>query len=332
MAHVRQGSGAGLRGSRCAPPALLAIALLSACAGGSPRATTAPSPAADARYFDTRSRQFVNFGAMVDAAAGAEVVFFGEYHDDATAHVVEAALLAAVGERREKVVLSLEMFERDVQVSLDRWLRGDLSDSAFLAVSRPWPRYATDYRPLVEVARRKGWPVIASNVPRPIASAVGRSGLPVLDTLGTRRDLVAAAISCPEDEYYRRFLAAMPSHDAGTGGQATDAAAKRAANDRFYLAQCIKDETMAESIQRAAVAFGSGSLVIHYNGAFHSDFRDGTASRVARRMPAARLLVISAVPVADLAAADGVAHAARADFIVFTLRPAAAGARPADAR
>lgn len=320
------------RWKRHTPPLLAAITLLAACAGGSVRADTAPSPGVEARYFDTRARQFVDFGAMVDAAAETDVVFFGEYHDDAAAHRIEAALLGALGERREKIILSLEMFERDVQGNLDRWLGGVLSDSAFLAVTRPWPRYSTDYRPLVDLARRKAWPVIASNVPRPIAAAVGRSGLSVLDTLGARRNLVAAAISCPEDDYYRRFTAAMPAHDAGSGGQAAGAAAKKAANDRFYLAQCVKDETMAESIQRAAAAAGSGSLVIHYNGAFHSDFRDGTASRVVRRMPGVRMLVISAVPVADLAAADGITHAARADFIVFTLRPRAAGARPGSSR
>ena len=37
------------------------------------------------------------------------------------------------------------------------------------------------------LARARGWPVAASNVPRPLASLVGRGGLAALDTLEAAR-------------------------------------------------------------------------------------------------------------------------------------------------
>ena len=113
----------------------------------------------------------------------ADVVFVGEQHDDPETHFAEFALLEGIGRQRHRVVLSLEMFERDVQPMLDDYLAGRMSEADFLAKSRPWDRYATDYRALVMLARARGWPVIASNVPRPIASAVSRKGLAALDTL-----------------------------------------------------------------------------------------------------------------------------------------------------
>ena len=39
---------------------------------------------------------------------------------------------------------------------------------------------------------------------------------------------------------------------------------------------------------------------MHFNGAFHSDYRQGTAARVKRRLPNARIVVVSIQPVGDL--------------------------------
>ena len=58
--------------------------------------------------------------------------------------------------------MTLEMFERDVQPLLDQYLAGNISEKNFLDGARPWDRYTTDYRPMVELARVHGWPVIAA--------------------------------------------------------------------------------------------------------------------------------------------------------------------------
>ena len=55
--------------------------------------------------------------------------------------------------------------------------------------------------------------------------------------------------------------------------------------ERFYLAQCIKDETMAESIVDARLASARDAIVVHFDGAFHSDYSQGTVARVKRRQP-----------------------------------------------
>ena len=77
---------------------------------------------------------------------------------------------------------------------------------------------------------------------------------------------------------------------------------------------------MGESIARAAKGPGEGPLVVHYNGAFHSDFGLGTAERVRRRMVGKRTVVISMLPVADL---DAIAPAGedleRGDYLVYTI-------------
>ena len=278
------------------------------------------------RVWDSRAGRWVGWGTMVDALARHDVVFVGEQHDDPATHRAEARLLDALAARQGKVMVSLEMFERDVQPLLDDYGAGRLAEADFLARSRPWANYPADYRPLVEAARARRWPVVAANIPRPLAQAVSRGGVAALDTMPlSHHRLYAAERRCaPEGEYFRRFGEAMGGMQGH--GAAPDTAAARATLARFYAAQCIKDETMAESIVRARDVW-RGWMVVHYNGAFHSDHRLGTVERLARRLPDARIAVVSIVPVPDPATADPAELADRGDYVVFVPAPPAA-ARP----
>lgn len=271
------------------------------------------------RVYDAGRKRITDFEAMVAKLATYDVVFLGEQHDDPRTHQLQAALLEGIARRRSgPVVLALEMFERDVQQGLDAYLAGRTAEPDFLAAARPWPRYATDYRPMVEFARAQGWPVIAGNVPRRLASVVARRGLAALDSVGaTDRALVAAELSCPRDEYWRRFRQTMGDM-SGHGMQLTPEQVE-ATVWRTYEAQCVKDETMGEAIALARGA--SGALVIHANGAFHSDYRLGTVARAKRRLPGARIAVVSFVPVEDLDRVDGKSRRKLGDFVVFTLAP-----------
>ena len=271
------------------------------------------------RVFDTKANAFVDFEAMVAELAKQSVVFVGEQHDDPNTHRLELAVLEGLARRQKSVVVSLEMFERDTQDRVTGYLGGSIDEPSFVKDSRPWPRYATDYKPLVEFAKQMKWPVIAANVPRPFASEVSKAGW---DALSGKTDLektwFAQDRQCPtDDEYARKFREAMGSHPVA--GQSAEAAAQTA--ERFYFAQCLKDETMAESIARAhAVERDPAPIVVHYNGAFHSDYGLGTASRVKRRVPNARIAVVTMIPVKtldDLTPTED--QRKRADFLVFTI-------------
>ena len=256
---------------------------------------------------------------MIDRLADADVVFFGEQHDDPETHRAEAMVLESLGRVGRPVVLSLEMFERDVQPAVDDYLAGRISEADLLSRSRPWPRYATDYRPLVELAKARGWPVVAANVPRPLASAVGRKGMAALDTLSSAERLHAARDNlCPADDYHARFMEQMQGHGAGAGAAASSDTLPTAMAERFYLAQCVKDEAMAESIVEARRRAPRGAIVVHFNGAFHSDYGQGTVDRVRRREPGWKLAVVTAIPVRNPAAAPVAPQSGRADFVIFT--------------
>src|SRR5262249_56184927 len=247
---------------------LLAMIVLSVCAVVA-RAQQSPhlsSGYIPHRVYKSGDKRFSDFEAMLAEIARADVAFVGEQHDDPATHRIERAILEGLARRRGNVVVALEMFERDTQPSLDEYLAGRLNEEDFLKASRPWPRYMTDYRPLIEFARAHEWRVIASNAPRRIAIQVSREGLDAARPGSeSERKLVAAEFSCPLDDYFKRFAEAMGKGHPGAHQKQEDEnqtdkkqeGERRAALERFYYAPGGKDETMAEALAKAFGAPGA---------------------------------------------------------------------------
>jgi uncharacterized iron-regulated protein len=302
-------------------PALLAVIPL---LQSPPPSTVHPPTVATAyvpeRVYDTQRKTFTDFESMLADLVRADVVFVGEQHDDPNTHALEVAMLEGFLRRHASVGIGLEMFERDVQAAVDQYLHGVSTEAQFLAASRPWPRYTTDYRPIVELAKTHHIEVTASNVPRRIATDVSKNGMSVVEDLGDDRHLAARDLECATSgDYYARFIEQMGGHPPAGDQKSSEAQAK---NDRFYAAQCVKDETMAESV---AEAFRNAptprATIVHFNGSFHTDYGEGTAERTRRRLPGRRIAVISMIPVEDLdTLAPDEDDLKQADYLVFTTK------------
>jgi uncharacterized iron-regulated protein len=255
---------------------------------------SAPTPlcrvyatAPDATWAGSGLLRWDDFLARLGAA---DVVILGEYHDDPASHAMELELLtrmvAANGVMQR---LSMEMFERDVQPLLDQYLSGQISEEQFLAQSRPWSNYPTDYRPLIELCKANSVRVIGANSPTELARRVAHQGAEaaLAGMTEQERGWVAEQTTAPEDAYYENFVYTMTG--GGHGGMQMDEAVVR----QFYQAQCLKDDTMAEAIVAALDC--CCAKVLQVNGSFHCDYKLGTAARVAQRLPAERRLVVVAL-------------------------------------
>src|SRR3990172_13241776 len=118
------------------------------------------------QYLMTNQGKLLSLEEAFEFLMDYNVIFIGEVHELRVAHEAELAILTGLSEGDPNLVLALEMFERDVQYILDAYLKGQISEHTFLERSRPWPNYQEDYRPLIELAKKQGIPVIAANVPR----------------------------------------------------------------------------------------------------------------------------------------------------------------------
>jgi uncharacterized iron-regulated protein len=246
----------------------------------------APAPSTY-RLLNTRTGKELALAQLADAVATRDIVYFGELHDNVVGHQVYAELGKLLAERRADLVISMEMFERDVQGVVNDYLRGRIDEATFLKHSRPWKDYARDYKPLVELARSKKLDVIGGNLPRPVAAKVASKE-------GSMSPYLPRKMSAPNDRYRELFDETMKGHPGAEGMM-----------DRMYLAQCAKDDAMAEGVADYLLSNPHRQpLVIHCCGNFHSDYGLGTAARVMQRVPLAQQAIISMVSVPDVAKAD----------------------------
>ena len=259
---------------------VIIIAFLLASFGGALRAQ-------DAVITATRNGKAISLQQLSKELKKYDVVFFGEYHDDATLHSLQAQLLPLMHKANKRLIVSFEMFERDVQADLDAYLAGSISEEQFLERSRPWSNYGTDYRPLLEFAKAKGLKTIAANIPRRLAGLVARNGITAINELSTDdRVLMALEVSAPEGTYKQRFMATMQAN--GMHASPSD----KNLYERLYYAQCMKDDTMAESIAQYLERYPR-HIIIHFNGDFHSREYLGTVERLKSRVRKVKIAVIS---------------------------------------
>lgn len=260
--------------------------------------------------FDTATQDTCTFRSMTAELADRDVVFLGETHLDDTTHRVEAAVLESlIEDTGGKVVLSMEMFERDVQPALDDYLAGRIDEAMFLERSRPWGNYPTAYRPLVELAKRHGLPVVAANAPLAVRRIVSRGGEEALNGLSPdQRALLPAQIHPTSASYWDRVDRAVRGHMTPSGDGSPKA--------RMYGTQSLWDNCMGDSCAQALARY-PGYVVLHVVGAFHVSYRQGTVEQLLLRAPAARVSVVTVSPVADLHSPRPAQSLARADYLVY---------------
>ena len=268
-----------------------------------------PALAEAVDVWDSASGRELPLDGLLDRLAEADVVFLGETHLDDTTHRVEAAVLEGLLERRDgRVVLSLEMFERDVQPVVDDYLAGRIDEAAFLAASRPWSNYATDYRPLIETARAHRIPVIAANAPASIRRRVSAGGREALDGLAPEeRSLLPDQILPAAASYWERVDRATRGH-MGFASQTDE--------QRLWAGQNLWDNSMGDACARALVVH-PGFAVLHVVGGFHVMYRDGTVAQFERRAPDAHAVVVEVLTSSGPGSARPERDAERVDYVVY---------------
>lgn len=239
-----------------------------------------------AQFSDAKSGKELNAAQLAKRLQKYEVVFFGEYHDQGEIHKAELELLQALHKiKGEKLALSMEMFEADNQTKLDSFLAGTLGEEEFLATSRPWPNYKTDYAPLVNFAKKNNMPVVAANVPRFLAAHVAKNNGSVAGIEEQYLQFLPKHTYAPEGAYKDKFYAQMTSPEAPMKMPPQRLAA-------VYAAQCLKDDKMAESIAAFSDAHKK-MQVLHINGCFHSDAHLGTTQKLEALRPKLKVAVIT---------------------------------------
>lgn len=78
-------------------------------------------------------QEIVPLGHVIDEAAAADVVYFGDYHPLDASQDLVLRLMRELTSRARPVVLALEMLYTRQQPSLDRWMKGTITEGEFLS-------------------------------------------------------------------------------------------------------------------------------------------------------------------------------------------------------
>lgn len=253
---------------------LLLLPVLFAFKGGKPAYCLYNSEGKTAKY-----------KKLLEEASKADVVLFGELHNNSLGHWLQLALTKDLHKvHGNNLVLAAEMFEADNQVLVDEYLKGLHSSKTFEKECKLWNNYKTDYKPLMEFAKSNGLNFVASNVPRRYANLVYRKGLTALDSLNPEAKNWMAPLPIQYDsslECYSNMLKMAGGH----GGQ------------NLPKAQAIKDATMAYFILKNMPAEGA---VIHYNGSYHSNNFESIYWYLKKERPELNIVTINTVEQAQI--------------------------------
>lgn len=227
---------------------------------------------------------------MLKELAKADVVLFGEQHNDSIDHALELEIAQNLFKvHGSQLALGAEMFETDVQLVLDEYLAGKIPERNFEAESRPWPNYSSDYKPLVNFAKENQLRVIATNVPRRYAAAVANFGVESLNNFSPEAKKLMPPLPFQIDYElpgYKNMLSMFGgSHGEGMKGL------------QMVGAQALKDATMAYFM---LANLQPGQKMLHFNGSYHTDNFEGIYWYLKQQKPDLKIVTISTVTQTNL--------------------------------
>ncbi len=209
----------------------------------------------------------------------ADIIYLAENHDSAADHQAQLDIISQLYQNKTQIAIALEMFQRPYQGILDQYLAGDINEEQLREKSEYDQRWGFDwelYAPIFRFAKAHKLPLLALNTPTEITRKVAREGLESL----TKEELThippLSEIRTDNAEYRSRIEEIYQQHAHGGHGNSDSF-------ERFFTAQVLWDETMAEKIAQFHQANPNYQIVV-LAGKNHIAYGHGIPSRVTRRV------------------------------------------------
>ncbi len=210
---------------------------------------------------------------IINDVSEKRVIYVGERHDRFSHHMAQLRVIQGLDRRNRRLAVGMEMFQRQFQDVLDRYLDGQVDEKTFLKESEYLKRWRYDYhlyRPIIEYCKEHGIPILALNLPAEISKKVARKGLESLS--GEELKQVPVELDWSNTVYKTRLRQIFEEHPEGEVENFDD----------FYQAQVLWDETMAQCVHDYLNNNPDRQMVV-LAGNGHIAFGDGIPSRTCRR-------------------------------------------------
>jgi uncharacterized iron-regulated protein len=233
------------------------------------------------QILDLASGKVIAFEELIAHISSKELIFVGEAHDNPDHHLIQVQILQAVANLSPSLNLGMEFFQKQQQPIVDRYIQGESTEKEFLAAvewKKTWGFDYHFYRPLMQLARERGYRVLAINAPNDMVRKVARTGLKALEP--SERDQLPKAIDLTQARH-RAFLQEIYNEHSPHGLKDFEF---------FYEAQCVWEETMAYNLSEHLKS-GEGRLIA-FTGNGHIVNKFGVPDRTVRRVPVSMVTVM----------------------------------------
>ncbi|MDA8137404.1 MAG: ChaN family lipoprotein [Desulfobacteraceae bacterium] len=185
------------------------------------------------RFYDVASGHEVGGPEAVERLRQARLVLVGEQHTNVDHHQAQLAVIRALEQSGGPVAIGLEMFRRQSQAELDRWVQGQMDETQFIAAYQDnWSFDWALYRPIFRYAREHKIPMVGLNVDKGLTRQVAAHGY---DTLSDEQKASLGPLTCDVTDDYRAYIReAFGAHAHGEMNF-----------DHFCQAQLVWDTAMA---------------------------------------------------------------------------------------
>lgn len=217
------------------------------------------------RVADRRELKPTEFIKEIDKS---DIVFVGEVHNKKSHHKVQLEIIKALNGNGKKVAIGVEMFKKEDQKALDKWVSGEIEEAEFSEIyHRSWGVPWNQYRDIFVFAREKQIPLLGLNVSRSVIRQVVKDGFSSL----TPEQLsgLPSGIECKVDATYEEFIKEALGEHAGV-----------MPFKNFCEAQMVWDNAMAHNAIEYLDANPASRLVV-LAGSGHS-WKRGIPSQVSR--------------------------------------------------
>jgi len=244
----------------------------------------------------------IQFEKLMESSKEADVILFGEFHDNPIVHWLEQELTRELYDSKKgELILGAEMFESDDQIALNEYLSGLVSEKTLKEEAKLWTNFPTDYKPLLDFAKKNKLKFVATNVPRRYANMVYSKGLEKLDSIDEDAKKWIVPLPIEYDSTLTCYAEIFKKAE-GHGGQ------------NLPKSQAIKDATMAYFIVKN---LSPGKTLIHFNGSYHSDHHQGIEWYLKKANPDLKVLTIGATEQDNVDELDKESYG-QANFIICT--------------
>lgn len=229
-------------------------------------------------YNPTKEQEY-NPQLILRELSQVNVVYLGEIHERVEDHQAQLQIIENIYQRRGKIAIAFEMFQLPYQQVLDKYLAGQITESELIKQSEYQKRWGFPfeyYAPILRFAKANQIPILALNTPREITQQVAKKGLDSL-TLEQQIYIPPKSEIKTDNLAYKKLLEdVFKQHTQGGHNKSINI-------DRFFLAQVLWDETMAETIAEF-IKVNPDYQVIVLAGQGHIIYGYGIPSRVQRRL------------------------------------------------